>query len=108
MRGRRRRLTGVVCLVFSLAASVAAQLPPIGIRIDPPPDWEDVTSVGEGAAIILRRRNGNERADTSFNVVISESGPAGSGALTDPGVAEGLEQQLLEALPAPGWSTEVS
>jgi hypothetical protein len=96
--GRWRGLIALACLALPLGASAAAQLPPIGIRIDPPAGWEDVTTVGEGAALILRRRGGSGRAEASFNVVISESGPVASGALTDPGVAEGLERQVLGAL----------
>jgi hypothetical protein len=98
-RGKGRSSALAVVLALALGASARAQLPPIGIAVTPQPGWEDVTESAGGAATVLQRRGQGGGVDGSFNVVISESAPGADGALTDPGVAEGIERQLVAALP---------
>lgn len=81
---------------FPPPAAEGAQQPPIGIGISPREGWEEVTA--EGAAAVLRRREGG-RVVAVLNVVISEGPQPDKAAITDPGVAEGLEHELVSAVP---------
>jgi hypothetical protein len=85
-------------VVALLATHASAQLPPIGIRVDPLSGWEEAPAEGTGAALVLRRRDDGGKIVATFNVVIVESETQG-GAVDDPGVAEGLEAELLGVLP---------
>jgi hypothetical protein len=83
---------------FPFSALEGSQGPPIGVRVATAPGWEDVTAAGKGAAVILKRRGDDGGVVATFNVVISEGRAAASESIADPGVAEGLERELLGAL----------
>jgi hypothetical protein len=96
---RRRAQVALAALlvVFPLAPRAAAQLPPIGVRVDALPGWREVPPK-DGAAYIFRKSDPNEKVVATLNVVIVESARPG-GSIADAGVAEGLESELLQVLP---------
>jgi hypothetical protein len=100
-RGVYRRVARAIASLVVTAAVVApvlAQLPPIGIRVEPRPGWQEVSPEGTGAAYVFRKLGADGKVAATFNVVIVESEGAG-GSVLDSGVAEGLEAELLQVLP---------
>jgi hypothetical protein len=90
-------LLAVVALAVAVAGA-AAQLPPIGIRVDPAPGWREVPPERTGAAYVFRKAGADGKVVATFNVMIVESEKQ-DGSVVDPGVAEGLEAELLQVLP---------
>ena len=86
-----------VIAAFPAPTVESAQVPPIAIAVAPTAGWEEAPAGGAAAAVLRRRDAG--RVVAVLNVVISEGKKDGRSAITDPGVAEGLEQELVGAVP---------
>lgn len=93
-------LVAVLALGGLVPASPAQkpQLPPIAVGVPSLAGWHEAPTATPGAAVVLQRAGEGGRVRGTFNVVISEVERPG-GSVGDPGVAEGIESELLGVLP---------
>jgi len=88
----------LVAGLVSASTVVRAQRPPIGVRVEPVKGWEEMSPEKTGAAYVFRKRDSSGKTVATFNVVIVESETSG-GSILDAGVADGLQEELLQVVP---------